>query len=105
VDRLLANVKNNELTNLLYVFAAILASALALAGCPTVKPYDYTNFRAHRRARSWSCRQTEREQPLSKAPTAPDDSDAGPVAERRLLLFPVAVVDQFMKENGLSHCQ
>jgi hypothetical protein len=27
--------------------AAILVSALALTGCQTVKPYDYTNFRAH----------------------------------------------------------
>jgi len=26
---------------------AILGSVLLLAGCQTVKPYDYTNFRAH----------------------------------------------------------
>jgi len=38
-------------------FAAILASALALAGCQTVKPYDYTKLqKPTRRARSWSCR-------------------------------------------------
>jgi hypothetical protein len=65
-----------------------------------VKPYDYTNFRAH--------------PPRSILVLPPlNDSTAvegtygylttvtRPVAERGYYVFPVAVVDQFMKENGL----
>jgi hypothetical protein len=83
-----------------YRLLPVLAAVLLLSGCQTVKPYDYTNFRAH--------------PPRSILVLPPlNDSTAvegtygylttvtRPVAERGYYVFPVAVVDQFMKENGL----
>ncbi len=75
-------------------------AAVAMSGCKTVKPYDYTNFRAHP-PRSI----------LVLPPLNESTSVAGtygylstitrPVAERGYYVFPVAVIDQFMRENGL----
>jgi hypothetical protein len=73
---------------------------LLLSGCQTVKPYDYTNFRAH--------------QPRSilVVPPLNESTELGgtygylstvsrPIAERGYYVFPVAVVDQFLKDNGM----
>src|ERR1700738_635078 len=83
-----------------YRFAAILASALALAGCQTVTPYDYTNFRAHP-PRSILVLPPLNESTAVEGTYGCLTTVTRPVAERGYYVFPVAVVDQFMKENGL----
>jgi hypothetical protein len=83
-----------------YRFAAILASLLALAGCQTVKPYDYTNFRAHP-PRSILVLPPLNESTAVEGTYGYLTTVTRPVAERGYYVFPVAVVDQFMKENGL----
>lgn len=80
--------------------AAILACALALAGCQTVKPYDYTNFRAHP-PRSILVLPPLNESTAVEGTYGYLTTVTRPVAERGYYVFPVAVVDQFMKENGL----
>jgi len=83
-----------------YRLAAILAGALALAGCQTVKPYDYTNFRAHP-PRSILVLPPLNESTAVEGTYGYLTTVTRPVAERGYYVFPVAVIDQFMKENGL----
>jgi hypothetical protein len=74
--------------------------ALVLAGCVTHKPYDYTNFREN--------------QPRSILVLPPLNESASvegtygylstvtrPIAERGYYVFPVSIVYQFFKENGI----
>jgi len=72
---------------------------LVFTGCAT-KPYDYTNFRAHP-PRS-----------IVILPPLNESTDVGgtysylstvtmPLAELGYYVYPVAVVDQFFKENGM----
>ena len=79
---------------------AILAGMLLLAGCQTVKPYDYTNFRAHP-PRSILVLPPLNESTAVEGTYGYLSTVTRPVAERGYYVFPVAVVDQFMKENGL----
>ena len=77
-----------------------LLSLMLLSGCQTAKPYDYTNFRAHP-PRSILVipplnESTELEGTYSYLSTV-----SQPIAERGYYVFPVAVVDQFLKENGM----
>ena len=81
-------------------FPAILAGMLLLAGCQTVKPYDYTNFRAHP-PRSILVLPPLNESTAVEGTYGYLSTVTRPVAERGYYVFPVAVVDQFMKENGL----
>jgi hypothetical protein len=83
-----------------YRLAALLASVLLLAGCQTVKPYDYTNFRAHA-PRSILVLPPLNESTAIEGTYGYLTTVTRPVAERGYYVFPVAVVDQFMKENGL----
>ena len=73
--------------------------AVMLTGCAS-KPYDYTNYRAHS-PRS-----------ILILPPLNESTDIGatygylstvtkPIAEKGYYVFPVAVIDQMMKENGL----
>jgi hypothetical protein len=78
---------------------ALLLVALASA-CQTTKPYDYTNFRAH------PPRSILVIPPLNESTTLEGtysylSTVSRPIAERGYYVFPVAVVDQFMKDNGL----
>jgi hypothetical protein len=74
--------------------------AVALAGCASHPAVDYTAFRAH--------------QPRSilVLPPINESTDVGgtygflstatmPIAEKGYYVFPVSVIDQYMKENGL----
>ena len=83
----------------LFLIPLVLA-ALLLSGCVTVTPKDYTAFRAH--------------QPKSILVLPPQnmatDINAGysvlttttrPLSEMGYYVFPVAMVDQLLKENGL----
>jgi hypothetical protein len=71
-----------------------------LGGCQTTKPYDYTNFRAH------PPRSILVIPPLNESTTLEGtysylSTVSRPIAERGYYIFPVAVVDQFLKDNGL----
>jgi len=70
------------------------------AGCQTVKPYDYTNFRAHP-PRSILVLPPLNESTAVEGTYGYLTTVTRPVAERGYYVFPIAVVDQFMKENGL----
>jgi len=80
-------------------FSALATLAL-LAGCQTVKPYDYTNFRAHP-PRSILVLPPLNESTAIEGTYGYLTTVTRPVAERGYYVFPVAVVDQFMKDNGL----
>jgi hypothetical protein len=78
---------------------AFLLLAL-LGGCQTTLPYDYTNFRAH------PPRSILVIPPLNESTTLEGtysylSTVSRPIAERGYYVFPVAVVDQFLKDNGL----
>jgi hypothetical protein len=75
--------------------------ALALGACASVEPYDYTLFEAHR--------------PRSVLVLPPLDNSmeveaayaylatvTRPLAERGYYVFPVAVVDRMLRDNGLT---
>jgi hypothetical protein len=83
-----------------FTILTVLASTLLLAGCQTVKPYDYTNFRAHP-PRSILVLPPLNESTAVEGTYGYLTTVSRPVAERGYYVFPVAVVDQFMKENGL----
>jgi hypothetical protein len=72
---------------------------LVLAGC-AAKPYDYTNFRAHR-PRSIVVLPPLNESTAVEATWGYLSTVTRPLAERGYYVFPIAVVDQFLKENGL----
>ena len=79
----------------------VLLGAVGLtAGCQTVKPYDYTNFRAHP-PRSILVLPPLNESTAVEGTYGYLTTVTRPVAERGYYVFPVAVVDQFMKDNGL----
>jgi hypothetical protein len=82
------------------VLLAALLIPVLLGGCQTTKPYDYTNFREHP-PRSILVipplnESTDLEGTYSYLSTV-----SRPIAERGYYVFPVAVVDQFLKENGM----
>jgi hypothetical protein len=81
-------------------FAILAVAACLLAGCRTVKPYDYTNFRAHP-PRSILVLPPLNESTAVEGTYGYLTTVTRPVAERGYYVFPVAVVDQFMKDNGL----
>jgi len=79
---------------------AALALLVLPGGCQTAKPYDYTNFRAH------PPRSILVIPPLNESTTLEGtysylSTVSRPIAERGYYVFPVAVVDQFLKDNGL----
>ena len=79
---------------------AVLCVDALTSGCQTVKTYDYTNFRAHP-PRSILVLPPLNESTAIEATYGYLTTVTRPVAERGYYVFPVAVVDQFMKENGL----
>jgi hypothetical protein len=70
-----------------------------LAGC-AAKPYDYTNFRQHP-PRSILVLPPLNESTAVEGTWGYLSTVTRPLAERGYYVFPVAVVDQFLKENGL----
>jgi hypothetical protein len=83
-----------------YLLAAVLPGLLTLTGCGTVKPYDYTNFRAHY-PHSILVLPPLNESTAIEGTYGYLSTVTQPLAERGYYVFPVAVVDQFMKANGL----
>ena len=78
----------------------LAAGALSVAGCEIAKPYDYTNFRAHP-PRSILVLPPVNSSTDVKGTYGYLSTVTQPLAERGYYVFPVAVVDQFMKDNGL----
>lgn len=76
-----------------------LVLAMAFAGCAT-KPYDYTNFRAHP-PRSILVLPPISESTDTRGTYGYLSTVSRPLAEMGYYVYPVAVVDLFMKENGL----
>src|SRR5436853_4068282 len=83
-----------------YRLAVLLASGLVLAGCQTVKPYDYTNFRAHP-PRSILVLPPLNESTAVEGTYGYLSTVTQPIAERGYYVFPVEVVDQYLKQNGM----
>ncbi len=77
----------------------LLSTVVALSGCVT-KPYDYTNFRAHP-PRSILVLPPLNESTDTRGTYGYLSTVTMPLAEMGYYVFPVVVVDQFMKENGL----
>jgi hypothetical protein len=75
------------------------AAGLVLVGCAT-KPYDYTNFRQYP-PRSILILPPLNESTDVKATYGYLSTVTQPVAEMGYYVFPVAVVDQLLKENGM----
>jgi len=73
--------------------------ALMLTGC-AAQPYDYTNYRQHP-PRSIVVLPPLNESTAVEATYGYLSTVTRPIAERGYYVFPVAVVDQFLKENGL----
>jgi hypothetical protein len=75
-------------------------SLCLLSGCATQKPKDYTNFRQHR-PRSILVLPPLNESTAVEATYGYLSTVTMPVAEMGYYIYPVAVIDQFLKENGL----
>jgi hypothetical protein len=82
------------------ISAALVAGSLVLAGCKVTDPYDYTNFRAHP-PRSILVLPPLNESMAIEGTYGYLSTVTQPIAERGYYVFPVAVTDQFMKDNGL----
>jgi hypothetical protein len=76
------------------------AALLTLGGCETVKPYDYTNFRAHP-PRSILILPPLNESTHIEATYGYFSTVSSPVAELGYYVFPVEEIDRFFQENGM----
>jgi hypothetical protein len=77
------------------------ATAVVLAGgCVVTQPYDYTNYRLHP-PRSIVVLPPLNQSTAVEATYGYLTTVTRPLAERGYYVFPIAVVDQFLKENGL----
>jgi hypothetical protein len=74
--------------------------ALSSSGCKTVGPYDYTNYRAHP-PRSILVLPPLNESTAVRATYGYLSTVSAPLAEQGYYVFPVAVVDQLLRDNGL----
>src|SRR5262245_58283091 len=78
----------------------LMLAALGISGCVNVPPYDYTNYRAHP-PRSILVLPPLNESTSVEGTYGYLSTVTEPIAERGYYVFPVAVIDQFMKDNGL----
>jgi hypothetical protein len=79
---------------------AALFLGLYLSGCAETKPFDYTNFRQHR-PRSILVLPPVSQSTDIRGTYGYLSTVTKPLAEMGYYVFPVALVDQFLKENGL----
>lgn len=77
-----------------------LLAAAFFTGCVNVPPYDYANYRAHP-PRSILVIPPLNESTAVQGTYSYLSTVSRPVAELGYYVFPVAVVDQFLKENGM----
>ena len=78
----------------------VTATALLLGGCATPVAYDYSNFRAHP-PRSIVVLPPLNESTDVTGPYTYLSTVSQPLAELGYYVFPVAVVDQYLRENGM----
>jgi hypothetical protein len=71
-----------------------------LAGCANIPPYDYTNYRQHQ-PRSVLVLPPLNESTSVKGTYSYLSTVTYPLSELGYYVYPVAVVDQFLKENGM----
>ena len=83
----------------LWITLAMLGVAL-LSGCQTVQPYDYTNLKASK-PKSILVLPPINNSVEVTAPYSFLSTISRPLAEKGYYVFPVSVIDAFMKENGL----
>jgi hypothetical protein len=81
-------------------FLLLLSLVLFISGCATTTPYDYASFRTHR-PRSILVLPPLNQTTDVNAPYSYLSTITYPLAECGYYVFPVAVVDAYMKENGL----
>jgi hypothetical protein len=79
---------------------AALLALLATAGCKNAPPYDYTAFRQHV-PRSILVLPPINESTAVEGTFGYLSTVSQPLAELGYYVFPVAVIDQLMRENGL----
>ena len=82
----------------LFIFWILLVQGCATA---TVKPFDYSAYLAHM-PRSILVLPPTNESTEVMAPYIYLSTVTRPLAEQGYYVFPVAVIDSMMKENGLS---
>jgi len=75
-------------------------TGLLATGCATTKPYDYTNFRQHR-PRSILVLPPLNNSTDVRGTYGYFSTVTRPLAEMGYYVFPIVIVDQFLKENGL----
>lgn len=85
---------------LLSLGLGVAVLGLALTGCQTAPPYDYTNFRQHH-PRSILVLPPLNESTAVEATYGYLSTVTMPLAEMGYYVYPVAVIDQFLKENGM----
>ena len=78
----------------------IVVQGLLCGACATLPDYDYTNFRRHR-PRSILVLPPLNESTSVEATYGYLSTVTWPLAEMGYYVFPVALIDQFMKENGM----
>ncbi len=78
----------------------VVVSVVALGGCATNKTYDYTAFQESP-PRSILILPPLNESTAVEATYSYLSTVSQPVAERGYYVFPVAVIDQFLKDNGM----
>jgi hypothetical protein len=83
-----------------FLYATACVAALLSGGCKTVEPYDYTNLRAHR-PRSILILPPLNESTAIEGVYGYLSTATQPLAELGYYVFPVAIVDQLFKENGM----
>jgi hypothetical protein len=77
-----------------------IALLLVLGGCATRQPYDYSNYRAHP-PRSILVLPPLNESTTVEATYSYLSTVTQPLAELGYYVFPVAVIDQYLKANGM----
>jgi hypothetical protein len=78
----------------------LAVAAVAAGGCATTAPYDYTAFRAYP-PRSILVLPPLNESTAIEGTYSYLSTVTRPLAERGYYVFPVAVVDQLLRENGM----
>lgn len=82
------------------IFPVVLVLGALIQGCATPQPYDYTNLRAHS-PRSILVLPPINESTDVMGPYSYVSTISEPMGELGYYVFPVAVVDQYLKDNGM----
>lgn len=81
-----------------------VCGALLMSGCAKQQPHDYSAFRAHKPA-SILVLPAENSTPDVNAAHSVVSGVTAPLAEAGYYVFPVAVVEETFKQNGLTNAQ